>query len=328
VAGRLEVSRLVANAEPEFRARFLAVVAAIRDRYTLGRLVDLIEAGRTEEVFRFVEAAAKQLGMAWSGTYTGAGFEAATAANRALASVHVAFDQTNARALTAIRSNQLRLVREFSNEQRRATQQALIEGVRAGANPIEQARAFRQSIGLTSYQERAVANYRRALQAGSSDALTRELRDRRFDRTVSAAVDGNTALTGAQIDAMVERYRERYIKYRAEVIARTESLTAAHEGANEAFKQAVESGDVQAGQIQRTWNTAEDARVRDSHDAMDGQVVEGVDEPFVSGDGNRLRYPGDPAAPPEDRIQCRCSVSTRILPAPSDAPARISVFEG
>lgn len=324
----VDLARVLARARPEFQARFFAVIAAIQDRYTLAQLADLIQRGRAEEVLRFVDRAAAQLGLTWAGTYQGGGFAATAAANRAAGAVHLAFDQTNIRAVEAIRSNQLRLVREFSREQRAATRQALIRGVREGSNPVEQARAFRQSIGLTAYQEQAVENYRRALEAGSSDALQRELRDRRFDRTVSAAVDGDATLSGGQIDAMVERYRERYIKYRAEVIARTEANTAANEGAREAFLQAVESGDVSADRIERTWSTAEDARVRDSHRAMDGQVVEGIDEPFTTGDGVKLRYPGDPNAPPEERIQCRCAVQTRILAALDQGPVRVSVFEG
>jgi len=40
--------------------------------------------------------------------------------------------------------------------------------------------------------------------------------------------------------------------------------------------------------------------------------VRGYREAFESGAGNLLMYPGDPNAPPEDRIQCRCAVATRI----------------
>lgn len=321
----IDVGRMVDRVEPQFRAEVLAVIRTIQDRYTLGQLSDLIQSGRVEEAMRFVEVAARRLGAAWQGTYQSAGAETALAVNRSIGSFAVSFDMTNTRAITAARANQIRLVREFSTEQRRATRQALLEGITRGANPIEQARNFRDSIGLTSYQERAVANYRRALEMGSSQALERQLRDRRFDRTVARAIEGEAPLSRGQIDTMVERYRERYVKYRSEVIARTESMSAAAEGARESYIQAVESGDLSPQRVTRTWNTAGDKRVRDSHETMDGQTV-GYDEPFTTGSGHRVRYPGDPAAPPEERIQCRCSVSTRIAAAPEAGPVRISVF--
>jgi hypothetical protein len=44
---------------------------------------------------------------------------------------------------------------------------------------------------------------------------------------------------------------------------------------------------------------------------MEGQTVK-YGEKFVSGLGNELAYPGDPDAPAEDRINCRCWREFRI----------------
>jgi uncharacterized protein with gpF-like domain len=67
----------------------------------------------------------------------------------------------------------------------------------------------------------------------------------------------------------------------------------------------------------QTWNTAGDERVRESHADMEGQQVP-LGQPFVSGLGNDLMYPGDPSAPAEDVINCRCVV-TRELSHASDS---------
>jgi hypothetical protein len=212
-----------------------------------------------------------------------------------------------------MQENQLRLVREFAAEQRRATSAALIRGVREGMNPIATARDFRGSIGLTEYQTKIVANYRRSLETLSRDALERELRDRRFDRTVTNAIDGNIPLSQERIDMMVERYTEKWVKYRSEAIARTESLRAANAGSNELYRQAIDRGDLNQGDLIREWIPAKDDRVRDSHAEMAGQT-RGVNEPFISGLGNELMYPGDPSSPAEDTIHCRCAVTTRFAP--------------
>lgn len=307
------LQRLIAQLAPQVRDRFLASVRTMLGVHTLAELANLISNGRLEQALDEVVGAAGTLGGAWTRAYVAAGEGTSSFLGRALAEISLHFDGTNYRAVQAMRGNSLRLVREFTAEQRAATRQAIEAGVARGANPIEQARAFRESIGLTRFQERAVANYRRALESGSQDALGRELRDRRFDRTVQGAVDGDRVLTGKQVDTMVDRYRERYVRYRSEVIGRTEAMSAANEGAMESYRQAIENGVVDADQVERTWNTAEDSRVRDSHDAMDGQTV-GADEPFTSGAGNLLLYPGDPSAPPEDRIQCFIPQTCVIVP--------------
>ena len=187
-------------------------------------------------------------------------------------------------------------------------------------NPREQARLFRNTIGLTESQEQAVRNFRRLLSAGrdgtpSTQALNRALSDGRFDRTVRRAIRQGDILSSAQVERMVDRYRERYVKYRAEVVARTEALRSVHEGTEEMYRQAIELGQFREDQLQRTWVTAGDERVRGSHRALNGEV-RGLDGVWEA-QGGTLRYPGDPNAPASESISCRCVLSTRVVP-PSD----------
>ncbi len=55
------------------------------------------------------------------------------------------------------------------------------------------------------------------------------------------------------------------------------------------------------------WDTQQDNRVRESHEPMNGQVRR-WDEPFITGDGNYLMYPGDTSAPIKEWIRCRCNL--------------------
>lgn len=57
----------------------------------------------------------------------------------------------------------------------------------------------------------------------------------------------------------------------------------------------------------KQWLSAQDGAVRDSHAAADGQIVP-VDDAFTVG-GATLRWPGDPAAPIEETINCRCTTA-------------------
>lgn len=311
--GRIE--GLIAGAALLFRQRFMAVVRQISDRFVLEQLEVLLRSGQFETALGAAEIAAGNLANAYSSSFARAAEDTARFISNSV-DVVVSFDQTNERAVEAMRRNQLRLVREFTTEQRFATRLAMVDAITRGLNPREQAAAFRASIGLTRRQVQAVINYRRLLESGSSAALQRALRDRRFDSTVSAAVAGDRPLTAAQIDTMVGRYEERYVRYRSEVIARTEALRSVHEGVTEAFQQAIDQGALAADEIVREWVTARDERVRTSHSAMNGQRRP-IGQPFLSGAGNQIRYPGDIDAPGSETIQCRCVLTTQFA---EDAP--------
>lgn len=84
------------------------------------------------------------------------------------------------------------------------------------------------------------------------------------------------------------------------MIARTEVLSAANSASLYAAKGAGIEG------MTKVWLSAHDKRTRDDHRNADGQE-KGMDEPFIVG-GHPMQHPGDPAAPPEQTIRCRCSL--------------------
>ena len=111
---------------------------------------------------------------------------------------------------------------------------------------------------------------------------------------------------------MVTRYRERYLKYRAETIARTEALSAVHQGKEEMFNHAIAQGHLTSDRLEGTWITKQDALRRHHHGTMQGQKQpHGVR--FISGLGNLLLHPGDFDAPVEEIANCRCIKVTRII---------------
>ena len=170
-------------------------------------------------------------------------------------------------------------------------------------------------------------NYRRLLErahTGDTTALSRRLRDARFDRSVLQAADLKQPLDPKKIDTMVRRYRERSIKRRAETIARTEALRSVNAGNHDAFRQAAADGAVPAQDIRRRWVATADGRTRDHHANASGQEV-GLNEDFIV-DGEALAYPGDPRASGHNTINCRCTVATRIVsnPAAETPPPTVS----
>lgn len=105
---------------------------------------------------------------------------------------------------------------------------------------------------------------------------------------------------------------------RAKSIAQTEMTRIESEAQYDADQEAIDQG----VEMEREWH-CRFQNTRDSHMYMEGQVVNG-DDPFESGDGNQLRFPGDPSAPPEDTINCYCEVTRRVK---SQSPALAKLRE-
>jgi len=167
-------------------------------------------------------------------------------------------------------------------------------------------------IGMTPAQQQWIANARGELARLDGAYFGRALRDSRYDAMIKKAIADGEPLTGAQIDNIITRLEARTLKYRGEVIARTESITALRAGQNEAMRQMIETGEVGTEDVRKIWSAAIDGRTRDSHEALDGTEV-GVDEAFISG-GSSLMYPGDTSlgADAEETINCRCGISYRV----------------
>ena len=98
-------------------------------------------------------------------------------------------------------------------------------------------------------------------------------------------------------------------KWRAELIARTESCTTMNAGAIELYK----SEDIQM----KEWISVQDDRTRDAHLLMDGTVIPVTDKfevPATSqSEGAFMEYAGDPTAPAGQVCNCRCTVAPFVM---------------
>ena len=112
-------------------------------------------------------------------------------------------------------------------------------------------------------------------------------------------------------EKMLAAYKSRALRFRAEALARTEAMAALGESRKQALQQAIASGALREQLVSKIWRTARDKQVRDSHAAMDGQVRK-LNEKFASPTGAMLDFPGDPAAPVGEVVNCRCTFDTRV----------------
>ena len=83
---------------------------------------------------------------------------------------------------------------------------------------------------------------------------------------------------------------------------RTACTSAENAGRVSSYERALDLGI----ELEKQWLATLDGRTRDSHRALDGQHVP-IDKPFEI-DGERIEYPGDPAAPGHLVWNCRCTL--------------------
>jgi hypothetical protein len=221
--------------------------------------------------------------------------------------VGLSFDPELAAAASLMEGQDLDFIAEFTDAQREAVRAALTRALKTGKGTAATARSFRNSIGLTSAQQDAVDTYEELLQNNSAEALDRVLRDSRYDAGLTAALDAGEPLSAGRIATMVDRYAARYLAMRAETIARTETTRVLNTARQETTMQVVDDAGIPVDDVVRTWSATDDNRTRDTHREMDGQE-RGLNEPFDSPSGAQLMYPGDPEAPAEEVINCRCAV--------------------
>lgn len=89
---------------------------------------------------------------------------------------------------------------------------------------------------------------------------------------------------------------------RAKTIARTEG----HRIQQTSSRDAQEAAKKKGADVLKQWDAALDARTRDSHARVDGEIRE-LDEKFSNG----LMFPGDPNGGAAEVVNCRCTSNTR-----------------
>lgn len=114
-----------------------------------------------------------------------------------------------------------------------------------------------------------------------------------------------------RIDELLDANATLRWKNRSTVVARTETLAALNQGRSDAFAAVAEElterplPDEPTVQFEQQWLATLDLRTREAHRIADGQRVP-IGTPFTVG-GFPMMQPGDITAPPELRIQCRCT---------------------
>ncbi|MBV7522296.1 phage minor head protein [Ensifer sp. ENS12] len=325
---------LLATYEPRLTAAFREAIDEIRSSIVLARVIERLERGDINgavEAMQIESEAFSALEIALQEAFNAGGTNAVVElpkvtdpqGNRVI----WRFGVRNPAAEAILRELSSTMVTHITDDQRQGIRQALEAGLTRGANPRSTAldvvgrvnRVSKQReggvIGLTRHQIAFIERARVNLASGDPELMKQyfelKTRDKRFDRTIVAAMREGKPITGDALSKVIGRLRDKNLLLRAEMLARTETMMALGSARDEAMRQQIESGKVQAQDVTPTWQTAGDNRVRHTHRSLNGQTV-AFGETFVSPSGARLRYPGDPQAPISETSGCRCRLQYKI----------------
>lgn len=302
----------------QWRAR--VDVTALRTALTNGDIAGAVDAMHLDPaalnpLLDTIQSAYNAGGSAMASTFP-------TFRNSGGAKFNVSFNQRDPIAADWLQKNSATLVSNITSAQRIAIQNTLVAGNSAGSSAASMALDIVGRLGQTGAREggviglsvpQATALSAAQLELGSTDAtllnnyLTRALRDKRFDRYITAALDGTPIPPDIQTKMLVS-YSNKLLLLRGATIATTETLPALHAAQSEAVRQAIALGAIKQEQVQKFWDDLGDNKTRHSHKTLGAGDAIPMDEAFVSELGNRMMYPGDRSlgAGAEDIVNCRC----------------------
>lgn len=333
---RTTLDNLIALTIPEIQDIFLSVMQDIVDRAMLDEMIKAIEAGDAEALFKatgFTVAALTPILDAVEQLYQDTGNLTADGLPNRIrtplgGSIIFRFNMRNPAVEEDLRTYSSALISRLTEEARDNVRIALQRGMIAGDNPRKTAlnivgrvdpvtkKRIGGILGLTTKQEEWVSNAERYLKDLDSKYFNLSLRDKRFDAKVRKSFEAGKPLNEETRQKIVTLYKNRALKFRADAIARTETIQSVNRSTYQTYKQLLAEG-IDKSAITKVWDDVGDGKTRPSHFAMGrtyGKKGIPVDQEFVSPTGARLMYPGDRTlgAPASEIVNCRCLLRYKI----------------
>lgn len=326
---------LLEHYAPGVAAAFRASIADIAKRADVRRMVAALKAGDVTaavEAMHIDEAAFTDFEEAFREVFIRAGNDTADAippfADDAGNGTRIRFSGRHPLAERFLSDHSGQLITDITTDTRQAVRETMTTALAKGKNPttivadtvgrVNRVSGRREGgvLGLTTQQARAVDNAADDLATGRLDAyLGRKLRDKRYDKSISAALRAGKPVPETVATRALSSYRSRLLAFRAKTIGRTEVMTALNKGRDQAYEQAIADGKLKAENITKKWRDAHDRKVRESHAILGSQPAIAFNEVFVSRtSGAMMRFPMDSSlgAPAAEIIDCRCTCEYRV----------------
>lgn len=181
---------------------------------------------------------------------TGRSLRESARLSRTTASVTLAFDVPNRRAIEFLEEHGAELVGLVGEESRAAIRNIVLAGHRDFLPISEQVNRIMRVVGLTRRQAAAVANYRASLVDLLEGRTSEGAIKGRFTLTRDF---GLKTLTEDRTETLVRRYRDRLLRHRARGIARNEAAIASAAGQDAGWEEAIANGLLDPSEWDQEW---------------------------------------------------------------------------
>jgi hypothetical protein len=325
---------LLNTLEPKLAEAFRQSIQAIRNNVILARVVEKLERGDINGAIAALQIepeAFAALDRSILDAYNAGGVAAVgeypkikdPVGNRVLFS----FGVRNEAGEAALRQLSSSLITGISDDSKEGARITLASGLEAGRNPkstaldlvgrVDPITKLRQggTIGLTSAQTAMMEKYRAAMLSGDETLLRAYLelgtRDKRFDRTIAAAIASGRPMPMDTVQRIIGRLSDNNLKLRGETIGQNETMNALSMARDDAIRQQINGGKVASTDITKTWKLSISEHKRLQHVAFVGKAMP-VDEAFIAADGTPIMYPHAPGLPAKHALGCKCRIEYQI----------------
>lgn len=276
----LAIQRLADRLDGTLRDTFLSIVAAMAASPQAAELNRLVENEDILGIIRLWERVLRSsltANVAQMETALGSVVTKAAAQTIVVAGFSGTLTRISNTTLNWLRNESSRLIVGVSTESMLSIRTLLSTGYEAGTGIRPTARQIRSVVGILPSHAAAVTRYGQMLF--------------------------NLGYDQDRIDGYVDTYTRRLLAYRADNIARTEAMTAAHVGQLAAWQHLVEQNLIDPARSWMEWMTATDDRVCPLCAPMDGKKVR-IGSPFISDSkGFPNGFPRDIPSPGADRLR-------------------------
>lgn len=252
---------------------------------------------------------------------------AAAAGDAASVSITGQFGQANPDAVTWAQARSGELIAGIDDETRRLIADQVARGQAGDLSAQQIAAKVRDLVGLTPQQARAVQAFRGHLERVADAGKAGKPAAATVANTFGLSPWKGGKLDPAKVDKLVDQYRGRLVKQRAETIARTEMIRAANEGDRLAWQKQIDQGGADGMIVVREWSVTHDDRLCPVCRKLDGDKVESTPNlPGARIKIETMRFTGGVTGPPL-HPRCRCTVLTTLelaeglAPIPVEPPA-------
>lgn len=337
---KADIAAILAQYQPRIRKAFLDAIQSIKDQVVLADVARALQEHDVEGAVRALNLDPKAFARVESeitAAYEQSGFLAVQrmpmVADKTGAKVVLRFGTRGTDGEKLLRDHSSQLITNVTEEAKQIAREVFSTGLGKGTNPTQTARELigtvnrvtgkREGgvIGLSAPQASYVSNpaggaagARQQLESGDPALLrkylTRQRRDKRFDRTVMKAVREGKPIPQATIEKMLTGYSNKLMALRGDAIGLNETLSSMAIARDDAWKQQIDDGKMDAAYVTKTWHHNASEHPRLQHIMMDGKTVNYGDD-FVLPDGTRMKHPHDPEAGPGQNIFCHCRTEYR-----------------